>query len=192
MKEFDYQSNSGDVWKIRYKSDGKYRNMVLMKQIRPEIKDKGRFLVIMLNPGSFNDEKGFARDFTLRKLRQVFLNTGYEIEIVNIYNYCEPKKEKLSELDPSVLSNKNPMLRNILRFNEGDKVLIAWGKLDSDASIIAQEIINKIKKQKLVPIGLMTKDGKSYSHPRSWLTKEKVEKVRKLIVTIPLDSNAID
>ena len=125
MTQFEY-----DHWKINFEVFGHYRNYLILQQINIPI--KRRIPLLMLNPGSFINKKSFAKDLTLRNVRRAFDNSGYEIEILNLFNYSEPKRKKL--INNEKLNYNNPLLERLSYYDEGTKVIIQWGKLESYAN----------------------------------------------------------
>jgi len=138
-----------------------------MRQLLPAVAFRGRIPIVMLNPGSFTDGKSFARDTTLRHVRKAFLNSGFEIEILNLFNIAEPKKKKLAKLGRNRRNNKNPILKRLGKYGKGSKVLIQWGKLDEDVFAHANDVLDFVEKKKLEIVG-MKNDNDIYVHPRAW------------------------
>lgn len=86
-----YQSEV-DGWTISWESKDEYRHWCI--QGRPE--NAKNLLVIMFNPGSLNkDGKNLSRDTTLRILREVCGNAGFNQIILNLFDYSDPDSEGL-------------------------------------------------------------------------------------------------
>lgn len=172
MSGFIYtqKNNKSISWEVEFETsdDRHYRNYVILKQHSPDIKSKGRIPFIMMNPGSFDNEQTFGKDATLRNIRNVFLNTGFEIEILNLFNICEVDLNKLSKSSDSERNKNNPIERRLNECNIWDKVIIQWGKLDKDfKKKRSDEILDIIDNKGLIPHGLKSSDG-IYYHPRYW------------------------
>ena len=169
--EYPLDTNIPIRWNIKYETsnDECYRNYVLLRQINPPIKLKKSIPLIMVNPGSFDNEASFGKDTTLRKIRLAFLNSGYEIEILNLFNICEVDLKELKRMNDSKRNNNNPIKDRLKNYHRGEKVIIQWGRLDkfAFARIRANEILNHIDNIGLKCIGLKSEKG-FYYHPRYW------------------------
>ena len=172
-KKFPYspKNNPEIAWNISYdiSNDKYYRNFVLLKQISPQVKMKKTVTLVMLNQGSFHNEESLKRDKTLEYLRKAFFNSGYIIEILNLFNRCEPKKKNLALMNESD-RNRNNMIEERLRtYNKGDKVIIQWGKLNKEAFVKrAEKIQEVIEEIGLINIGFKEESGCYFPHPMRW------------------------
>lgn len=81
-----------DGWSVSWESKGDYR--LWCKQEHPS--NMRQAAVVMLNPGSLsgNGER-LRQDTTLRILREIFLDTGYNPYIVNLFTLATPKPANL-------------------------------------------------------------------------------------------------
>ena len=127
-QEFQYplQQQLKPQWKIKFEVVGKYRNFVLMKQIEHPI-DLGFIPVVGLNPGTFKSESTFGKDTTLRILRNIFVNSGYGIEVLNLYNFIEPNPKKLKLIDNDKKNNNNPIEHRLKQYYPNSKVIVICG-----------------------------------------------------------------
>ncbi|MCK4550926.1 MAG: DUF1643 domain-containing protein [Candidatus Aenigmarchaeota archaeon] len=172
MNKFTHNDKNGSKWSVGYKSDGVYRDYVILEQILPKIPIKKKVPLIMLNPGSFNDEKGFKRDTTLRNIRKAFLNTGYVIEILNLFNKANPNREKFSKLSLYEMEKNNILYDRLNTYPPSTKIIIQWGKPQSFCKEKMEEFLEYVRKKSFVPIGIKNKDG-TYRHPSIWYKDHK-------------------
>lgn len=86
-----------DGWHVSWESLGDYR--LWCKQEHPS--NARQAAVVMLNPGSLsgNGER-LSQDTTLRILRDIFLGTGYNPYIVNLFTLVAPDPEELFDAWP--------------------------------------------------------------------------------------------
>jgi hypothetical protein len=163
-QEFQYpkQRRLKPQWKIKFEVVGNYRNLVLMKQMEYPI-DLGFIPVIGLNPGTFKSESTFGRDTTLRILRDIFVNSGYGIEVLNLYNFIEPNSKKLKLIDNDKRNNSNPIEHRLKRYYPNSKVIVICGKpLDNYTKNRLSEITEIIGKDNI--IGMLNKTHEFYYH----------------------------
>ena len=81
-----------DDWEISWESQKEYRHWCIQKKTD----NKKTLLVIMFNPGSLSgDGKNLSRDTTLRVLREVCGNAGFNQLILNLFDYANPKTAPL-------------------------------------------------------------------------------------------------
>jgi len=179
VHSFAYTPKDGSsTWNVTFKSDGTYRDYVLLKQVRPQVQTRRKVPLIMLNPGAFKDVKGYARDFTMRKVREAFLNSGFVVEVLNLYNIAEPNQKKLIAMDDTIRNKDNPLFSVLDTYEKGSKVILQHGKMHDRFKEREREVLEYIDDRGLVPIGLLNNDGTSYRHPRSWILPEVTVKFR--------------
>ncbi len=184
MHAFVHQDKDGSEWSVKYKSDGVYRDYVILEQILPKVPIKRKVPLIMLNPGSFNDEKAFKRDTTLRNIRKAFLNTGYVIEILNLFNRVNPNRENFSKLSLSEIEKNNILYDRLNTYPINTKVIIQWGKPQIFCKEKMEEFFKYLKIRNFVPFGIKNKDG-TYRHPSRWHTDLKnFEKFRQKVINL--------
>tara|TARA_B100000315_G_C14571455_1_gene585762 strand:- start:639 stop:1193 length:555 start_codon:yes stop_codon:yes gene_type:complete len=180
-KCFDFVDR-GTIWKITYDTSGNYRNWVILEQKSQNIQIKKKIPFIMFNPGSFNNEENFSKDKTFQTLLKMFINSGYQIEVLNLFNISEKDKKKLRMMQDCIRDNGNPIIGKLKRYQEGDKVVIQWGKLEKYAEAKAKLVFNTIKKASLQEIGLK-KDNRFYYHPLKILWENKISEFRQKILS---------
>ena len=177
--EFTHKRKEGHTWVAEVGWHDNYRDYVILKQ-----KDcsNGKIVtIIMHNPGRFKNNKDeIYTDSTLRHIRKAFENSGYTLEILNLFNLSQATLKKFKETSDEIKNNCNP-LEEILKQPTGRKiVVIQWGKPKTYSQKRQQEVYSLIEKNGLNAIGLRNKDG-SYSHPSHW-KPDKIKEFREKIL----------
>lgn len=91
MKRIIYCKNI-DNWSVSWENAGDYR--LWCKQ--EHYSNDKTALVVMLNPGSLSGTGDtLKKDTTLRIIRDIFLNTGYNPHVINLYTFATPKPNVL-------------------------------------------------------------------------------------------------
>lgn len=128
-----------DGWNISWESQGEYRHWCI--QHKP--KNTKTLLVIMFNPGSLNaDGKNLSRDTTLRILREVCGEAGFNQIILNLFDYADPKSEGLF-VNWDKKDSENLVFDRISEF-EYDYYIMAYGSYEF-GGMYGDEIRNRIK-----------------------------------------------
>lgn|SRR3989338_563724 len=169
-------------WKIVYDVSGKYRNWVILEQKDQNIEIKKKVPLIMFNPGSFSNENNFREDKTFQTLLKMFLNSGHQIEVLNLFNISEKNKKKLRLMDDDIRDNENPIIDKLKMYKVGDKVVIQWGKLEKYAEAKAKLVFGTINKVGLQELGLK-KENRFYYHPLRILWESKINDFRQKILS---------
>lgn len=174
------KKDAEDSWEIYVKWHEVYRDYVLMKKIR--VQPSKRIPIIMLNPGRFLNEKGqIYSDTSLRNIRYAFMETNYEIEVLNLFNLCDSNSVRFVNRK-ELKDYRNPLLE-WLKDTKSHIVLTQWGnlcKFDKWVGDKEKEVLDCINQQKLKRIFLSNKDG-SCSHPVRW-KKDIIAKFQKTIL----------
>ncbi len=183
--EQSFEYGSGDTrWLVKFDGDGIYRHYVLLRQLSPAVDIKKRVPLVMLNPGAFRDQRGFARDFTMRKVREAFLHSGYEVEVLNLFNRAEPQQDKLLRMDDQMRNKNNPLYTRLETYPRGSKIILQWGKLDESFVPHCEQLLQFLEQHKLISLGLKNKDGVTYRHPRSWITPDVLKAFQRDIIAL--------
>ena len=81
-----------DGWEVSWLSEGTYRHWC-RQILKPEWPT---LLVLMFNPGSLSGSgAGLPRDTTLRILREVGSAAGFNIYVINLFDYASPRPSDL-------------------------------------------------------------------------------------------------
>ena len=179
-QEFQYpkQGRLKPQWKIKFEVVGNYRNFVLMKQMgHPLI---GFIPVVGLNPGTFKSEGTFGKDTTLRILRNIFVNSGYGIEILNLYNFIEPDPKKLKLIGNDKRNDNNPIEHRLKQYYPNSKVIVICGApIDDYAKNRFCEITEIIGKDNI--IGMSNKTHEFYYHVMYLQRSKKLQEFKQKI-----------
>ena len=137
----------------------------------------------MLNPGRFKNNKDkIYTDSTLRHIRKAFENSGYTLEIVNLFNLSQSSLNEFEESPNDIKNDKeNPIEDRLKKLTKKDIVLLQWGKIKKDyAKNRRDRILLLINELGSIVMGLKNKDG-SYSHPSHW-KPNKIKEFREKIL----------
>ena len=130
-----------DDWTITWESAGEYR--LWCKQEHKSNTETA--LVVMLNPGSLSGSgENIKKDTTLRILREIFEDTGYNPFIINLFTLATPKPELLFD-NWNARDIPNYSIAN-LPTNDFSAVMYAYGayELKKKYSEYSQDILQRI------------------------------------------------
>ena len=157
-----------DDWEISWESQKEYRHWCIQKKTD----NKKTLLVIMFNPGSLSgDGKNLSRDTTLRVLREVCGNAGFNQLILNLFDYANPKTAPLFSNWEKRDLNSNLIFEHLSEFKY-DNYIMAYGSYQSNPSYekdiserinLIQNILEKDKE-----IKLPRNQNGTPKHPKVW------------------------
>ena len=180
--EFNHLKNdkSSPEWVAEVEWHGNYRDYVILKQ--KDCNNGKTIIIIMLNPGRFKNNKDETyTDSTLRHIRKVFENSGYTLEVLNLFNLSQSSRKKFDEAPNEIKNNENPIDEDGLKKQTNKVVILQWGKIKDDYTKNRRDkILLLIKELGLKEMGLPNKDG-SYSHPSHW-KPGKIKEFREKIL----------
>lgn len=176
-------------WEIEFEVIGNYRNFVLMKQIDSTIDKQKVVPVIGLNPGTFRSEETYGGDTTLKILRKIFENSGYGIEVLNLYSIIEPEPEKLKLIDESNRNKSDYLKKRLKQYSQNTKIIMMCGKpIDYNTQNRFDEIKGMIDENNV--LGWSNKTNEFYYHPIYLQRSKKVLEFRQRILS-KLDTNKV-
>lgn len=118
-------SYSLDGWEISWESDTVYRYWCYQQHTS----NYYPVAVVMLNPGSLSGRgENLTKDTTLRVLREVFVNTGFNPLIINLFNLAPPNPEILFE--SWNLKDSDKFSYSSIPINTCKAVLFAYGNYE--------------------------------------------------------------
>jgi len=137
-----------DGWNVSWESHGPYR--LWCKQEHPA--NEKTAAVVMLNPGSLSGNgSNLSRDTTLRVLRELFGNSGYNPFVVNLFNLATPKPEVLFDQWP--LRDDAEFDYSSLPVRDFSAVLYAYGSYEHHATY-SDEVLTRIDQIKSLLSGI--------------------------------------
>lgn len=157
-----------DGWEISWESQKEYRHWCI--QEKPD--NKKTLLAIMFNPGSLSgDGKNLSRDTTLRILREVCGDAGFNQIILNLFDYANPQTAPLfSNWEKRDLNGS--LIFNHLSEFKYDNYIMAYGSYQTDPSY-ANDILERINLIQSIlakdkEIKLPTNQNGTPKHPTVW------------------------
>lgn len=129
-----------DGWHISWEVQGGHR--LWCKQEQPGV--DLTMAVVMLNPGSlYGQGEKLKRDTTLRILRDVFLGSGFNPLVVNLFTFATPRPYELfGNWESRDIAGFE--LQQLLRQHPPSAVLYAYGAYEKDAEF-GGEVLARIQ-----------------------------------------------
>ena len=127
-------------WKVSWESNGDYR--LWCYQCHPS--NSKDAVVVMLNPGSLSGKgEKLTKDTTLRILRELFNQTGYNPYIINLFDLSSPKPAELF----SKWSRRDHGDFLLKDFDEArfSAVMYAYGDYENTQKNFSRDIKERIK-----------------------------------------------
>ena len=184
--EFEHlkKDKSSPKWVVEVEWHDNYRDSVILKQ--KDCNNGKTIILIMLNPGRFKNNKDeIYTDSTLRHIRKAFENSGYTLEIFNLFNLSQSSLNNFEKAPNEIKNDKNPIEGRLEKLTKKGVVALQWGNIKKDyAKNRRDRILLLIKELGLREMGLKNQDG-SYSHPSHW----KPNKIKEFQETILGDIN---
>ncbi|WP_159069480.1 DUF1643 domain-containing protein [Neisseria subflava] len=157
-----------DGWEISWESQKEYRHWCIQKKSN----NNRTLLVIMFNPGSLSgDGRNLSGDTTLRILREVCGNAGFNQVILNLFDYANPQTAPLFSNWEKRDLNSNLIFEHLSEFKY-DNYIMAYGSYQSDL-LYEKDILerinliqNMLKKDK--EIELPRNQNGTPKHPTVW------------------------
>lgn len=157
-----------DSWEISWESQKEYRHWCIQKKSN----NNRTLLVIMFNPGSLSgDGRNLSGDTTLRILREVCGNAGFNQVILNLFDYANPQTAPLFSNWEKCDLNSNLIFEHLSEFKY-DNYIMAYGSYQSDL-LYEKDILerinliqNMLKKDK--EIELPRNQNGTPKHPTVW------------------------
>lgn len=174
-------SQNLDGWKIAWESKQNYRFWCIQQHDT----NTHHVAVVMLNPGSLSrNGENLTRDTTLRILREVFLNTGFNPFVINLFNLATPSPEKLFEHWDS--RDDEAFSYSALPINSFKAVLFAYGDYEYGDRYGPEikERISLLRGQLSAIQEIVIPKNKSGTpkHPLVWQRQKLKDVVREAIV----------
>jgi Protein of unknown function (DUF1643) len=168
-----------DNWDITWETNENYRHWCY--QCHPN-NDKSALLVLF-NPGSLNSSgEKLNQDQTLRILREVFLSSGINPFIINLFDYADSQQNKLYKNWES-RDYKLLIYEKLVTF-DFISIIYAYGKIEYDdphyADIISR--INQIQKY-FLHLNKLKIDDKT-AHPRRWHFEKSKKRIHNILLSL--------
>jgi len=182
---YTYELNG---WTISWESDGNYRHWCY--QNHPQ--NNRDILIVMLNPGSLNETgANLTKDKTLEVLREVFLDTGFNPFIINLFDLATP--------DPCELFQKwnnrdnKLLIYDKLKEKDFSGIIFAYGSYQ-DHHERGHAILERIKLvrdtfNRVPEIALRKNENGTPKHPKRWRIEKLTQEIKSIIKTIRTEAS---